>query len=49
MCKCNTYQSDTVAAQFNEVHVYVTHTSCIADHKGKHDAEDANIFHKNGT
>ena len=28
---------------------HVTHTSCIADHKGKHDAKGANIFHKNGT
>ena len=23
---------------------HVTHTSCIADHKGKHDAEGANII-----
>ena len=28
---------------------HVTHTSCIADHEGKHDARGANIFHKNGT
>ena len=31
---------------------HVTQTSCIADHKGKHDAKKtkgANIFHKNGT
>ena len=28
---------------------HVTHTSCIADHEGKHDAKGANIFHKNGT
>ena len=28
---------------------HVTHTSCIADHEGKHDAEGANIFHNNGT
>ena len=27
---------------------HVTHTSCIADHEGKHDAKGANIFHKNG-
>ena len=28
---------------------HVTHTSCIADHDGKHDAKGANVFHKNGT
>ena len=28
---------------------HVTHTSCIADHEGKHDAKGANVFHKNGT
>ena len=28
---------------------HVTHTSCIADHEGKHDAKGANIFQKNGT
>ena len=29
---------------------HVTHTSCIADHEGKHDAKGANIFFaKNGT
>ena len=27
---------------------HVTHTSCIADHVGKHNAKGANIFHKNG-
>ena len=26
----------------------VTHTSCIADREGKHDAKGGNIFHKNG-
>ena len=27
---------------------HVTHTSGIADHEGRHDAEGANIVHKNG-
>ena len=28
---------------------HVMHTSCIADHEGKHDTKGTNVFHKNGT
>ena len=41
--------SETPLQQSRDFFAHVTHTSCIADHKGKHDAKGANIFHKNGT